>query len=674
VFAGPPETFGYPGPTSIPQPLNHAMLRYALPLALVLSTGAQADVKCAALFGDHMVLQRETEVAIWGWADAGEHVTVSGSWSEQERVTVTASDGRWSMRFPTPAAGGPYSLTVSGKNRLVFEDVLIGEVWVCSGQSNMEWPLSRADNGAQEIASANHPSIRHFDVRRHIALQPADDVVGQWAACTPESIGGFSAVGYFFGRELQTRLDVPIGLIGTNWGGTVAEAWTSREGLAAFPEFTTAIDKITETLRSDGKPMSETRRQRQWWGKVQTKGLGARGKWMAAGLDTSQWRAAAVPGLFKDADLGDFDGCVWYRRTVAVPADWKGQDLVLDLGPVDDMDITWFNGGEVGATRVMGKWQTPRSYKVPAEMVHPGRPNVIAVCVVDTGGAGALGLGTDMRLRPASSKPGAGLDLAGEWRLKTGSSMGDLGSFPSGNWFHQNYPTALYNGMLAPIVSYGIRGAIWYQGESNRVRAAQYRRLFPAMIEDWRAKWGIGDFSFYFVQLAPFHYGGDQGQLSELREAQARTLDLDRTGMAVTMDIGNVRNIHPTNKQDVGLRLALWALAKDYDMPVEFSGPVYRSMVVVGDRAHLHFDHAQGLRIDGPEPARFTVAGADRVFHPASLSLEGQTLVVHSDAVAQPAAVRYCWGTDDEGSLFNGAGLPASSFRTDDWPPASSSK
>lgn len=647
------------------------MLRHALSLALCLSsaTPALADVTCATIFGDHMVLQRETEVAVWGWADAGEHVTVQGSWSEEARVTVTGSDGRWSVRVATPGAGGPHTLSVKGANELTFQDVLIGEVWVCSGQSNMEWPVRASDNPEAEIAAANHPSLRIFDVARAISMTPVEDVQGRWAAASPATIPDFSAVAYYFGREVQAVLDIPVGLIGSNWGGTLAEAWTSREGLADYDEFAPMIDQIDERLGA-GTADSLSEEQAEWWAKIEASDAGAKDEWMSLGLDTGDWAKVTLPGLFEDFGQGEFDGCMWYRRSVDVPAGWAGKNLVMELGPVDDMDLTYLNGELVASTREAGKHAMGRSYSIPAARVRAGAANLITICVVDTGGGGAVGLNTEMVLRPEAGE--GRVALSGAWLARAGSPISDFGAFPHGNWFHANYVTALYNGMIAPIVPFGIRGALWYQGESNRGRAAQYRRVFPGMITDWRDKWGIGDFSFYFVQLAPFHYGGDTGQLAELREAQMMTLDLPNTGMAVTMDTGNLKDIHPRNKLDVGRRLALWALAKDYGMDLVHSGPLYRSMVVVGDTARLHFDHAAGLGVGEGGLASFLVAGEDRVFHPGLARIDGETLLVGSDAVARPVAVRYCWGTDDEGTLINGAGLPASSFRTDAWPPVSS--
>lgn len=638
----------------------------------LLSTLASADVRLATIFGEHMVLQQQSHVAIWGWADPGEKVRVQGSWGlDSGPFTVANSDGRWSLRLETPKAGGPFTVTVQGNNTLTFHDVMIGEVWVCSGQSNMEWRMTQSANPEEEIAAANFPNIRIFDVQRAIAMEPAEDVKGSWARVSPQSIPAFSAVGYHFGRTIHESTGVPIGLIGSNWGGTVAESWTSREHLAEFPEFDPLFSRIDEVLASGDGGGSLTQKQRGWWEKLESQDPGIQGKWMNARFDTSAWETATLPGLFRDFGHGDYDGTMWYRREVTVPATWSNQDLVLELGPVDDMDLTYFNGHLVGATRADGQWQSPRTYTIPAAQVFVGGTNVITVCAVDTGGGGAIGLGHEMNLKQADESRSGSLDLSGEWRANKGAAIGSLGAYPRGNWFHANYVTALNNGMIAPIAPYGIRGAIWYQGESNRGRAAQYRRIFPNMIEGWRKQWGIGDFPFYFVQLAPFHYGGDTGQLGELREAQMMTLDLPATGMAVTMDIGNVRDIHPRNKRDVGKRLALWALAKDYGQDIVYSGPLYRSMVVVGSTARLHFEHAEGLRFEG-EPKHFLMAGEDGVFHEAQAVIDGSTLLVTCDAVSKPRSVRYGWGTTDEGCLVNGAGLPASSFRTDAWAPVSS--
>ncbi|MCZ6596879.1 MAG: 9-O-acetylesterase [Planctomycetota bacterium] len=645
---------------------KHAPIVVAL---IALSAVAFADVRLPSVFGSGMVLQRDTQAPVWGWADPGERVTVRASWLQDELAATADADGRWMVRLATPEAGGPHTVRVAGANEVLLEDVWSGEVWICSGQSNMAWSLRAATNAEEEIAAADHPGIRFFDVANALSLEPAEDCEGTWRVCSPETISGFSAVGYFFGRELSRELGVPIGLIGTSWGGTVAEAWTSAETLRGFPEFGAALDRIDGALRASDAEPSLADLQAAWWDNLEAKDPGANGGWMAPVLDEAAWKPVQVPGTWSEIDMQGFDGCVWYRRTVEIPADWTGQDLVLEIGPVDDMDLTWFNGELVGETRGAGKHATPRSYAVPAAVVRADALNVIAVCAVDTGGVGRLGSDPDgMRLRIAESES-APLPLSGTWLYRAGATLSDLGGWPRDTWFHRNYVTALHNGMIAPLVPFAIRGAIWYQGESNRPRSVQYRELFPAMIRDWRAKWGRGDFPFYFVQLAPFEYGGDQGELSELREAQTMALAVPNTGMAVTMDIGNPKDIHPRNKQEVGRRLALWALARDYGREgLVHSGPLYRSMQIEGSTIRLSFDHAEGLVARHGALTHFTIAGKNREFHPAEAVTDGSTIVVSSIGVLRPVAARFAWGATDEPNLFNGAGLPAPSFRTDDWP------
>lgn len=642
---------------------------------------AAADVQLAGVFGDHMVLQREADVAIWGTAEPGEQVRIRGTWSEEHESIVQASaSGHWRTTIRTGAAGGPYQLIIQGSGRLVLDDVLLGEVWVCSGQSNMEWSITASADPEAEIAAAHHPRIRLFDVPRKVSVEPLDEVPGgSWAACSPETIPGFSAVAYHFGRNLQAELDIPIGLISTNWGGTVSEAWTSAGTLRRFEEFGPVLDKLEAAASGEVKEKSLAALRADWWGSFEKSDPAFRGGWLtgdAAGT-AGGWAEVSVPARFADAKMEGFDGAMWFRREVEVPAAWSGKDLVVELGPVDDLDRTYVNGALVGETIEHGNWQRPRTYRIPAGSVNAGK-NVIAVCALDTGGAGSLGVAGEvrppMRLYPQGANPESGVRLEGTWLIQPGSPLGELPAYPRNDWLHQNVPTALFNGMISPLIPYGIRGAIWYQGESNRNRAAQYRRIFPAMIGDWRRLWGLGDFPFYFVQIAPFAYGGDTGQAAELREAQTFTMGAPNTGMAVTMDIGNPRDIHPRNKRDVGRRLALWALARDYGVDVVPSGPLYGGMVVVGSEVRLTFQYGEGLTAGDGAPSHFTIAGEDKVFHPAVARIEGEQVIVSSDAVPAPVAVRYAWGAADEPNLRNGAGLPAPSFRTDDWSPVSSDR
>lgn len=444
---------------------------------------AAAAVKLPAVFGDDMVLQRGRPVPVWGWADKDEEVAVSIA--GQTLTTKADENGRWKVTLDKLDVGPPLTMTIkdSSGSTLVFHDVLVGEVWLCSGQSNMVWGLAASNNGRQEIAKADYPSIRLFYIPEVKALTPAEDVNGRWVPCSPKNIvkvgrGSFSAVAYFFGRQLHKELGVPVGLIQSSWGGTPAEFWTSRKALGENP----ALKSLIHTRRDS---------------------------------------------------------------------------------------------------------------------------------------------------------------------------------------------SSLYNGMIAPLIPYAIRGAIWYQGESNVNRAHQYRTLFPAMIANWRADWGQGDFPFGFVQLAPYRYGNrDPKYCAELRDAQLMTLNsVPNTGMAVTMDIGNVKNIHPRNKQDVGKRLALWAAAKVYGRDVVYSGPIYKSMAVEGDKIRIRFDHVDGgpIASDGKPLVDFTIAGADKKFVPATAEIDGDSILVHADGVDRPVAVRYAWRDDATPNLANKAGLPASPFRTDKW-------
>lgn len=655
----------------------------ALAFSAVSLPGVKADVTLPAILADNMVLQQKRDVPLWGRARPGEEVRVRAEWMERDARAAANDEGVWRLRIDTPEAGGPYTIRVAGDNTITLENVLIGEVWICSGQSNMEWPLSRVLPGApadearrKKLSAANLPEVRLFDVKNTFALSPADDCEGTWVACSPETVLSFSAVGFYFGSALHSELDVPVGLIGTNWGGTPAEAWTSEETLMGMPAFAPALALNEQERRQPGL----LRRKYEallagWWHALENADPGlaadsAKGaNWAAADHDDADWDTMPVPSNWNANGLSAFDGLVWFRRIVDIPPEWAGKDLVLELGPIDDMDDTWVNGVRVGDMHTTNRWRTARRYAVPSFVLHPGR-NVIAVRVLDIGGAGGFrGHADQLRLRPAGDENAEPIPLSGEWRYRVGAPLGDLKPLPRPRTVNKNSPGVLYNGMIAPLIPYAVRGTIWYQGESNRTRAAQYRTLFPRMIADWRRNWGQGDFPFYFVQIAPFGYRGDSGQAAELREAQFMALATPNTGMAVTMDIGNPRNIHPINKQDVGRRLALWALAKTYGRSnLVYSGPLFRSMRIERNAVRLSFDHVGGGLSSGGGPlTHFTIAGEDRKFVPAKAIIDGDSILVSSEDVPRPVAVRYAWGAADEPNLRNDEGLPASSFRTDDW-------
>jgi sialate O-acetylesterase len=636
-----------------------------LSLAL-LTVLASADIQLPKVLADHMVLQRETEVAIWGWASPGERVRVRGSWMNEDRTGNTNASGQWLVRIPTPEAGGPFTVTVSGENTITLSDVLIGEVWVASGQSNMEWPVGRlkADDARRTMDEADDDQLRLFKVARAISLTPrADCEAVPWHPATGKGVQGFSAVAYFFARELRERLGVPVGVIESDWGGTRVEAWMSPQALTPFEEYTSQLEMIHAATTNPGSRAAMIKvRDDQWWDKLDAK---APKGWKTPGFDASGWHDMNLPATLKDDGLGTFDGVLYFRRTIDLPQGWDGKAITLGLGPIDDYDDVWVNGVHIGATHAPNQWNVPRKYQVPGEAVRGGS-NVIAIRMLDTSGPGGIN-GNDGQMY--IQKEDMLVPISGSWKYARGPAASKLPPRPTGIAVNQNTPTALYHGMLTPILPYTIRGAIWYQGESNVSRAARYADLFPAMIQDWRNAFESGPISFYFVQIAPFGYRNDTGQAALLRDSQRTTLALENTGMAVTMDIGNPGNIHPLNKRDVGDRLARWALAKDYGQTdLTYSGPLYKSAEVENGRITIHFDHADGgLVARGGPLTHFTIAGKDRNFRAASAEIVGNTIVVSSPDVVEPVAVRFGWGAADEPNLFNGGGLPASSFRTDDW-------
>jgi sialate O-acetylesterase len=627
-----------------------------------------------ALFADHMVVQRERAVPVWGSAPPGSGI--AAHLAGQERTTIAGPGGDWRLAFDPMPAGGPHELVVRGGGETRrFSDVLVGEVWLASGQSNMEMPLAgwgRVSDFESEIARAEYPEIRLFQVAHATAMQPqrdvatADSATGGWRTTTPESVANFSAVAYFFGRRLHRELGVPIGLAQSAWGGTVVEAWTSAETLEHSADFGAAAREVASTTPEG---LAEIRREyeaaiaaRRRAFATEDEGLAAGvPQWVGPEFDDSDWETLELPGKWEDAGYTDLDGSVWFRRELAIPEAWLGHDLTLNLGFVEDDDETYFNGTRIGGTT---GWQT-RRYRVPAETVRAGR-NVLAVRVLDLAQYGGIwGEVSEFALQgPGGEK----LPLAGPWRFRVGLAFEPLPLDPG----EPNRATVLYNGMIAPLEPYALRGVIWYQGESNADRAYQYRALFRGLIRDWRAHWGQGDFPFYFVQLAAFlpvePEPGESGW-AELREAQAMALVEPATGMAVAVDIGNAADVHPKDKQDVGNRLARLALARTYGRDVADSGPVYRGMAHEGSSIRLTFDHLDGgLEAKGGALRGFAIAGEDRVFRWAAARIERGSVVVWNDAVTAPVAVRYGWAANPLCNLTNSAGLPASPFRTDDWP------
>jgi sialate O-acetylesterase len=616
-----------------------------------------------------MVLQRDRPNTFWGWTTPGAEVTVSVD-GHTGHGTANAL-GKWMARVSPPKFGGPYKVTIDGPQHAELNDVLVGDVWICSGQSNMEFGIGNGINAPEEIAAANYPNIRLAMVPHDIEFAPKAVNAFSWAPCTPESVAangwnGFSAVAYFFGRELNKRLNVPIGLVETCWGGTIAEAWTSKAGLLPLKDFDAAIASVDKI--GTAAPSSYDKQIDAWYLQNDPGSKTASG-FAAADFDDSGW--ASTPGVSSNYDtinLSKFDGVVWYRKEITVPETLPDGPVVLSIGSVDDQDTTWVNGVQVGR---MFHYNDVRMYTLPANVLKPGK-NVIVVRCLDTGGQGGfIGTPDSMFLKFGDGTKQA---LEGTWKYLVGADLTISSPVPqqvdSGN---PNIPTVLYNGMIYPIQPLAMKGAIWYQGESNAGRADQYRKLLPAMIEDWRREWHEGDFPFLIVQLANFMAADTQpvdSEWAELREAQTLTADNVRNGgLALAIDIGNPTDIHPKDKQDVGLRLALAALHTAYHERVPYSGPTYKSLQIQGSTIRLSFNHVEGgLKLKGDDLKGFAIAGSDHKFHWATAKIDGSTIVVQSADVPSPVAVRYDWGNNPDGTLYNSADLPTVPFKTDDWP------
>ena len=649
-------------------------MRFFRFLSLLFLSGAffstRADVTLPHLFSTNMVLQRDIDIPVWGWAGPGERVTVT---LNDQKVSIrTNREGFWTLKLKPMPAGGPFDMRVKGKNEIILQNILIGDVWVCSGQSNMEWSVSRVNHAEMEIANATYPEIRLFTVPNKISsrLLPDTDET-EWQPCTPITIPPFTAVGYFFGRELYQDLKVPIGLINTTWGGTIAESWTSRETIAEDPDFRDRLE-VLDKLNIPEVNEELDRKFDEWQAKLREMDAGYnQGKylWADPEININGWRTMQVPALWEDQGLQEMDGVVWFATDFELPPAVTTRGIEINLGPINDSDMVWINGQLVG--QIFNHYNWNRKYMVDPKILKDGI-NRVVVRVEDYGGGGGIyGEKNQLFIQSGDFMK----SLAGDWHYQVGADKipSDL---PQTNFGPNSFPTLLYNAMINPLLPFAIKGAIWYQGEANASRAYQYRRVFRQMIEDWREHWGQGNFPFLFVQLANFMKAKpipSESEWAELREAQTLTLSLPNTGMASAIDIGEADDIHPRNKQEVGRRLALSALKTAYDQDVVYSGPTYKSMRIEGDKMYIEFDHTgSGLEVHDPYGylKGFTVAGADRNFHWARADLvDDHTVVVRSSEVKDPLAVRYGWANNPyDLNLYNREGLPANPFRTDDWP------
>jgi len=626
-----------------------------------------AQLRLPKIFGDSMVLQRNAPLRVWGWAAPAEAITVL--FHQQQRSVKADANGNWEAVLAPEQAGGPYNLQVKGMSVITLHGLLMGDLWVCSGQSNMEMPVkgwSQVVNADQEIAAANYPNVRLFTVEKDVQGKPAADLKGgAWQTCNPQNIPPFSAVGYFFGRELQKQLHVPIGLINSTWGGTDIESWISHKGFESEPYYKWLMDITPEKSTADMTAMKD-QQMLAYLATIQLNNIDTATVklWPSTDLDDSQWRTMNVPEVWESQLPGPkFDGVIWLRKEINIGEADAGKPAILSLAMIDDNDVTYVNGVQVGS--IQG-YNVKRIYNINGSLLKKGK-NVIAVRVQDTGGGGGIyGEATDCTL----TVDGKTISLAGSWKFRIESLFTSTGIGAN------DYPSVLYNGMIHPLEKLAIKGAIWYQGENNASRAYEYRKAMPLLINDWRMRWKQPTMPFYFVQLTSFNNANGNSNKgsswAELREAQTMASVLPNTGMAVTIDVGEPADIHPRNKQDVGKRLAKLALQKTYGIKMIASGPVYKSMQVQGSSVTIKFINiGKGLTLSAPSNngvTGFEVAGADQHFYPAKVTITGTTVVVSAPEVTTPVAVRYGWADDDSrAALFNKDGFPAAPFRTDNW-------
>lgn len=632
------------------------------------------------LFSNHIVLQQNEKATIWGENTPNKKVTVLASWGKSS-VAKTDSKGNWKLTIETPKGGGPYTISVSSNNsEILLTDVLIGEVWLASGQSNMEMPVKGwrpndvINNSHEEITNGNYQKIRMFTVEKGLSLTPLNTVNGTWKVCNTANVSDFSATAYFFARRLYKELNVPIGIIHSSWGGTVSEAWTSKEKLKKLGDF----DEVLNSISSKDKEQDIIK----WFSKWESVAIPkTTEQWNALNLNDVtattptfndvNWSTIHLPGRYDDALAGEVDGAFWFRKKVVIEN--ISTDYKIYLGAIDDKDATYVNGFKIGGLAGDGVHASQRVFTIPKNILKKGE-NTIAIRAIDTGGPGTFT--GQMYLDNGVDKE---ILIDGEWKYMLVAEMFD-GKFFVYNLdendfinrakifkIHANVPTVLYNAMLKPLVPYTIKGAIWYQGEANVGRAEQYKRIFPAMIDDWREQWK-SYFPFYFVQIAPFKYHQNNetfDQSQKLRNAQRVSLKTKNTGMVVTMDIGNYTNIHPANKQDVGSRLAGLALANDYKKQLVASGPMYKSCKQQNTKLIIDFDFKGSGLLAKDNLAGFEIASEDKNYVPATAKIVNNKIELSAASIKKPKYARYAWRDNGKATLFNKEGLPASTFTTE---------
>lgn len=635
-------------------------------VSMLAAVSARAEIRLARIFSDGVVLQRQKPVPVWGWANPGESLNVA--FNGQTKSVTADGSGKWTVAFAPMEAGGPFELKVSAASgNLTVKDVLVGEVWLCSGQSNMEWTVKQADNFAREKLDADYPQIRHFYVEHTVEMEPQSDLKkGDWKKASPETVGDFTAIGFFFARDIYKKLKVPIGLVHSSWGGSQVESWISREGMLSSGALADYGRNLPRTW-AGADALLERNIKRSIFGDAERNPtLADEKRYTEAGYDFSKWKDGGNPiGQWDWKGVWAWRGNGYMARQIDIPANFVDQETTLGLAENYSYNEIYINGKEVFSGILRGK----REIVVPRGTWRQGANSLVIklnkAIEPEWFGLGLTGSADDVFVAAKNEKIPLGRD---GWKLMPAFAEKHEYAHSS-----NNVGTAIYNAMIAPLVPFAMRGVLWYQGETNAGRSFQYRETFPLMIDDWRKKWN-DDFYFYFVQLSSFgaNQSSNEGSgWAELREAQTMTLRLPKTGMAVTTDIGNANDIHPTNKQDVGLRLAASALKQTYGLDIPFSSPLYESVKFENGKAIVAFKFAyDGLTVKDKFGylRGFEIAGSDRKFFYAKAEIVGDKVVVSSEQVKNPVAVRYAWSdAPTDANLFNSAGFPASPFRTDDW-------
>ncbi len=645
---------------------------WILLLLMAMSIGQlSAEVRLPGIVSDGMILQRDEKVKIWGWADTGEKITIT--FLDETYQTKTNENGKWEVTLKPAPVGGPFEMTIKGNNLITLKNILFGDVWICSGQSNMTHYFGRhQERFAKEIADANYPEIRQFYVPTNPVISgPAKDIPEQhWAEATPETVLDFTVIGYFFAKKLYDKYKIPMGIINTAVGGTPIESWTSEEGFKEFPDIMERVTQLQDTayVNEVNRKLQEARKkvEKSAPPQAEDRGLAGETKWYEPGYKPLNWKRINIPGYWEDQGVRNFDGVMWYRRMVDVPESMTGKEAMVKLGRIIDADELYINGEKVGNTT----YQYPqRDYTMPADILKPGK-NLFVVRVTNNGGKGGFVPDKPYYLLAGGDK----VDLKGDWYYKVGKvaprhniSGNKLGVRPI---FAQNEPTALYNGMIAPFTNYAVKGFLWYQGESNAGNPDAYRELLPNLIHDWRNHWGLGDLTFLIAQLPNYmdvNYSPEESNWAEMREIQFETAQtLKNTGIGINIELGDWNDIHPGNKKPVGERLALAAMRITYgEKDMVTSGPIFKFYRKEDVKIILSFDHVgSGLVVNNDEElSHFAIAGEDKEFIWAEAKIVNNEVVVWSDEIKDPKYIRYAWADNpDFANLYNEEGLPASPF------------